>query len=175
MDIFYTKNIVGIEGQVPIPISAFKKVFRHIRIVEVGCYTILCRQKQWAIKLITVCSTHVHRYSFIATQAEIVVIGQNNTHPLRTGLRSSPIRTVISTLTITNRSQKSIISDFLHFHVLTTSYILDTGTQKGVNGIKVRRLLGHVVPVFTIEVTVINSCYRVLVGQHEGIDRWQVV
>ena len=58
---------------------------------------------------------------------------------------------------------------------MTTSYILDTGTQKGIDGIKVRRLLGHVVTIFTVEVSIINTCYRVLIGQHEGIDRWQVV
>ena len=175
LDIFYTENIVGIEGQVPIPVSAFKKVFRHIRIVEVGCYTIFCCQKQWAIKLITVCSTHVHRYSFIATQAEIIVVGHDDTHTLRTSFWSSPICSVIGTFTITNWCQEAVISDFLHFHVLTTSYILDTGTQEGVDGIKVRRLLSHVVTIFTVEVSVINSCYRVLVGQHESINRWQVV
>ena len=120
-------------------------------------------------------STHIHRYGFIATQAEIVVIGQNDTHPLRTGFSSSPISAVIGTLTITNRCQEAIISDFLHFHVLTTGHILDTGTQKGIDGIKVRRLLGHVVTILTVEVTVINTCYRVLVGQHKSIDRWQVV
>ena len=164
LDIFYTKNIVGIEGQVPIPVSAFKKVFRHIRIVEVGCYTILCRQKQWAIKLITVGSTHVHRYSFIATQAEIVLIGQNDTHSLRTGFSSSPISAVISTFTITNRSQEITISNCFIVHILTTGYILDTGTQKGIDGIKVRRLLGHVVTIFTVEVSIVNTCHRVLVG-----------
>ena len=172
MHIFHTKNIIGIEGQVPIPVSSFKKVFRHIRIVEVGCYTILSRQKQWAIKLITVSSTHVHRYSFIATQAEIIVVGHDDTHPLRTGFSSSPISSVIGTFTITNRSQKSVISDFLHFHVLTTSYILDTSTQEGVDGIKVRCLFSHVVTILTIEVSVINTCYRILIGQHESIDRW---
>ena len=175
LDIFYTENIVGIEGQVPIPVSAFKKVFRHIRIVEVGCYTIFCCQKQWAIKLITVCSTHVHRYSFIATQAEIIVVGHDDTHTLRTSFWSSQISSVIGTFTITNRCQEAIISDFLHFHVLTTSYILDTSTQEGVDGIKVRRLFSHVVTILTIEVSVINTCYRVLVGQHESINRWQVV
>ena len=172
LHIFHTKNIIGIEGQVPIPVSSFKKVFRHIRIVEVGCYTILSRQKQWAIKLITVSSTHVHRYSFIATQAEIIVVGHDDTHPLRTGFSSSPISSVIGTFTITNRSQKSVISDFLHFHVLTTSYILDTSTQEGVDGIKVRCLFSHVVTILTIEVSVINTCYRILIGQHESIDRW---
>ena len=175
MDIFNTENIVGIEGQVPIPVSAFKKVFRHIRIVEVGCYTILCRQKQWAIKLIAVSSTHVHRYGFIAAQTEIIVVGHDDTHPLRTGFRSSQISSVIGTFTITNRCQESIISDFLHFHILTTSHILDAGTQEGVDGIKVRRLFSHIVTIFTKEVSVINTCYRVLIGQHEGINRWQVV
>ena len=175
MHIFHTKNIIGIEGQVPIAICTFKKVFRYIRVIEICLDTVFCRQKQWTIYLIAVGHPHIHFDRFIATQAEIVVIGQNNTHPLRTGLRSSPIRTVIGTLTITNRSQKSIISDFLHFHVLTTSYILDTGTQECVDSIKVRCLFSHVVTVLTVEVAVINTGHRVLVGQHEGIDRWQVV
>ena len=120
-------------------------------------------------------STHIHRYSFIATQSEIIVVGHDDTHPLRTGFSSSPISSVIGTFTITNWCQEAVISDFLHFHVLTTSYILDTGTQEGVDSIKVRRLFRHVVTILTVEVTVINTCYRVLVGQHEGIDRWQVV
>ena len=120
-------------------------------------------------------STHIHRYSFIATQSEIIVVGHDDTHPLRTGFSSSPISSVIGTFTITNWCQEAVISDFLHFHVLTTSYILDTGTQEGVDSIKVRRLFRHVVTILTVEVTVINTCYRVLVGQHEGIDRWQVI
>ena len=89
----------------------------------------------------------------------------------------------IGTSTVANRSQNSIVRPFISFarhthigylHILSASYILNTSTQQGVNGIVVRRFFLHILAIISIKVAIVDSSDRVFIGKHESMSSWDV-
>ena len=127
--------------------------------------------------------SHIDLQFIPLIQLEIRIIRCNNCHPLGASFCCSFICCFVSTSTVTNRSQNTIVRPFISltrythigdFHVLATSYILNPSTQQGIDSVVVRRFFLHVLAVICIEIPIVDPSDRVFVREHESMSSWDI-